>query len=44
MVRAVDDRHVDVGAPQRPGREQAGEAGADDRDPVALGRAKACGG
>ena len=34
VVRAVDDRHVDVGAPQRLGGEQAAEPGADDHDAV----------
>ena len=34
MVRAVDDRHFGVGAPQRLGGEQAAEAGADNHDAV----------
>jgi hypothetical protein len=32
MVRSVDDRHVDIGAPPRLGRKQAGKTGADDRN------------
>jgi hypothetical protein len=36
MVRAVDDRHFDVVAPEGLGDEQPAEARADDRDAVRL--------
>jgi hypothetical protein len=36
MVRAVDDRHLDVVPPQGLGSEQPAEARADDRDAMRL--------